>query len=70
MGINIIRDSNKFVKFFVYIVFIVSITNSALSQNLKEIQNRMKGWQLESFRESYDNKVKKGVSLFKKNLSK
>ena len=39
-------------------------------ENLKEIRSRMKGWQLESFRESYDNKVKKGVSLFKKNLSK
>ena len=45
-------------------------TDEWKNKNLKEIQNRMKGWQLESFRESYNNKVKKGVSLFKKNLSK
>ena len=39
MVINIIRHSNKFVKFLIYLVFIVSITNSALSTNLKEIRN-------------------------------
>ena len=26
----------------------------------------MSGWQLTTFKESYDHKVKKGVSLFKK----
>ena len=36
-------------------------------QNLEEIKKRMTGWQLESFKESYDHKVKNGVSLFKKN---
>jgi len=34
--------------------------------NLIEIQKRLKGWQLESFKESYNNKVKSGISLFKK----
>ena len=34
--------------------------------NLIEIQKRLNGWQLESFKESYDHKVNKGVSLFKK----
>ena len=38
------------------------------NKNLVEIQNRMTGWQLESFKESYDHKVNKGISLFKKNL--
>tara|TARA_Y100001970_G_C13877280_1_gene672064 strand:- start:475 stop:702 length:228 start_codon:yes stop_codon:yes gene_type:complete len=28
-------------------------------ENLKKIQKRLNGWQLESFKESYDNKVKK-----------
>jgi hypothetical protein len=32
---------------------------------LKEIQTRMYGWQLESFKESYTYKVKNGISLFK-----
>ena len=40
------------------------------NKNLEEIQNRMTGWQLESFKESYDHKVKKGVSLFKGKLTK
>ena len=34
--------------------------------NLQEIQKRMYGWQLESFKESYDYKVNNGISLFKK----
>ena len=33
--------------------------------NLSEIINRMSGWQLESFKESYEHKVKNGISLFK-----
>ena len=36
--------------------------------NLKNIQKRMNGWQLESFKESYDYKTKNGLSLFKKKL--
>ena len=35
-------------------------------ENLKEIQKRLNGWQLESFKESYQHKVKKGISIFKK----
>ena len=34
--------------------------------NLKEITKRMLGWQLESFKESYEHKTKSGISLFKK----
>ena len=35
-------------------------------QNLKDIQNRLNGWQLESFKESYNHKVNKEITLFKK----
>ena len=38
------------------------------SANLKLITLRMKGWQLEAFKESYNHKVNNGISLFKKNL--
>ncbi len=41
-------------------------TNEWKNNNLQEIQRRLKGWQLESFKESYKHKVKNGVSLFKK----
>ena len=37
-------------------------------ENLKNIHKRMNGWQLESFKESYDYKTKNGLSLFKKKL--
>jgi uncharacterized protein len=36
--------------------------------NLEETKNRLSGWQLKSFEESYEYKVKNGISLFKKNL--
>ncbi len=36
--------------------------------NLLEIKTRLKGWQLESFNESYNHKIKSGISLFKKNM--
>jgi len=35
-------------------------------KNLKNIQKRLNGWQLESFKESYKHKQKNGISLFKK----
>ena len=35
-------------------------------QNISDIQNRLTGWQLESFKESYKNKINNGISLFKK----
>ena len=41
-------------------------TDDWKKQNLKEIQTRLKGWQLESFKESYNYKVNNGFSLFKK----
>ena len=34
--------------------------------NLKEITKRMLGWQLESFKESYEHKTMSGFSLCKK----
>ena len=34
--------------------------------NINEITKRMSGWQLESFKESYEHKIKNGISLFKK----
>ena len=34
--------------------------------NLNEIIKRMSGWQLESFKEFYEDKTKCGISLFKK----
>ena len=42
-------------------------TNEEWKKNkLKEITKRMSGWQLESFKESYEHKIKSGISLFKK----
>ena len=35
-------------------------------KNLAEIQKRLNGWQLESFKESYKHKIEKGISLIKK----
>ena len=34
--------------------------------NLSEIQTRLNGWQLESFKESYQHKINNGISLYKK----
>ena len=38
------------------------------SKNLEEIKSRMKGWQLDTFKESYKHKLHNGISLFKKSL--
>jgi len=35
--------------------------------NLNEITKRMSGWQLESFKQSYEYKTSNGISLFNKN---
>ena len=44
-------------------------TNNAWKiENLELIASRMKGWQLETFKESYNHKISSGISLFKKNL--
>ena len=37
-------------------------------KNLDTIVSRMKGWQVETFKESYKHKTQKGISLFKKSL--
>jgi len=39
-------------------------------KSIIEIQKRLSGWQLESFKESYRNKLQTGVSLYKKENSK
>ena len=39
-------------------------------ENLKIIMTRMQGWQLETFKESYEHKKNKGISLFKKDQLK
>ena len=38
--------------------------------NLLIIQKRLNGWQLESFKESYNYKVEKGISIYKKENQK
>ena len=43
-------------------------SNKWKEENLIEIQKRLKGWQLESFKDSYKHKIENGISLFKKNL--
>ena len=39
------------------------------NDNLINIQKRLSGWQLKSFKESYKNKTENGISLYKKNLN-
>ena len=48
----------------------INTTDEWKKKNIKEIKNRLNGWQLESFEESYEYKIKNGISLFKKNLIK
>ena len=38
------------------------------SKNLELIISRMNGWQLETFKQSYNHKENNGMSLFKKKL--
>ena len=45
-------------------------TNEWKINNLVEIQSRMSGWQLESFKDSYQHKINKGISIYKKELFK
>ena len=39
------------------------------SVNLVAIQERLSGWQLEGFKDSYKHKIENGISLFKKKLN-
>ena len=45
-------------------------TDEWKSNNLKTIKKRLSGWQLESFKVSYEHKINNGISLFKKSLIK
>jgi predicted Fe-S protein YdhL (DUF1289 family) len=45
-----------------------NINDEWKSKNLELINLRMKGWQLEAFKESYNHKINNGISLFKKSL--
>jgi predicted Fe-S protein YdhL (DUF1289 family) len=38
--------------------------------NLTNIKERLTGWQLEGFKDSYKYKIEHGISLFKKKLNK
>ncbi|MDB0046560.1 DUF1289 domain-containing protein [Candidatus Pelagibacter sp.] len=44
-------------------------SNQWKNDNLIDIQKRLTGWQLESFKDSYKYKTENGISLFKKNLN-
>jgi len=44
-------------------------TNQWKNNNLTLIQERLTGWQLEGFKDSYKYKLENGISLFKKNLN-
>ena len=39
-------------------------------ENLDLLIQRMSGWQLQTFKESYSNKIKTGLSLYEQNLTK
>jgi len=39
-------------------------------ENLNILMQRMSGWQLETFKESYSSKIKTGLSLYMKSLKK
>jgi predicted Fe-S protein YdhL (DUF1289 family) len=49
---------------------IENTTGEWKKKNIDEIKERLSGWQLESFEESYQYKIKNGISLFKKTLLK
>ena len=44
--------------------------NKWKKENITELLGRMTGWQLDAFKESYNHKVKTGISIFKKNQIK
>ena len=43
-------------------------TNEWKLNNIQELKNRLDGWQLEAFNESYKSKKASGLSLIKKKL--
>ena len=46
------------------------ISNQWKKKNINKLIKRMTGWQLDAFKESYEHKIKTGVSIFKKNQIK
>ena len=44
----------------------VETGDACKKKNIQEIKKRLSGWQLESFKDSYKNKIENGISLFKK----
>ena len=44
--------------------------NNWKKNNLNLLIKRMSGWQLETFKDSYSNKIKTGFSLYKENILK
>lgn len=46
-----------------------STTNQWKQDNLINIQQRLNGWQLESFKDSYKHKTENGISLYNKSLN-
>jgi hypothetical protein len=45
-------------------------SNDWKEKNINELIQRMTGWQVEAFKESYEHKIKTGISIFKKNQIK
>ena len=45
-------------------------TNEWKLNNIEDLKGRLKGWQLEAFKESYEHKIKTGIYIFKKNQIK
>ena len=45
-------------------------SNQWKQKHIKKLIKRMSGWQLESFKDSYEHKIKTGISIFKKNQIK
>ena len=45
-------------------------SNQWKERNINELIQRMTGWQLESFKESYEHKIKIFILIFKKNKIK
>lgn len=45
-------------------------TDEWKKNNLKNLEKRLNGWQLDSFKESYKNKIKNRISVIKKKNKK
>ena len=65
------KKNNTYFTFRNFLIWKNETTNvSWKKDNLNLLIKRMSGWQLETFKESYEYKVKTGVSLYKQNLKK